>query len=147
MKIEYTFSDTGTDANNPFLHLEPNVQDWLFCTMQEFINDAVELSARHPDLQELFIADKDFAYGKKGVNSAIGFAAGICNKKYRGKKQDISKTMIPYVEKLFNIIVNFYTMGNQKNWFYTKKPIPYQIQFVEHKYELELDDKLFEIAK
>lgn len=141
MKIEYTYSTTGTNQKNPFVVIDPNIQNWMFSVMQEFINDVVELSARNTELKELFDKDKDFTYGKKGVNSAIGFAAGICNKQYRGGKEDLSENMLPYVQKLFNTyIYNFYTMGTQNNWFYGKKPAPKQIEFV--KMQVKFEDKL-----
>ena len=140
IKIEYQYSDTGTDPKNPFLEINPNQQSYIYDTIQVFVNDVCELTARTPEFRELFTVDNTFSRGKGGRNSCMSFASGLCNKQYRGKRADFSKNQIKHIELIMQIASGFYTQGNQKGWFGTTlRTVPYTVKFVKKKIEVSKD--------
>jgi len=105
-----------------------------------FVNDVVELTARTPEFKELFTVDKTFSRGKRGRNSCMSFASGLCNKQYRGKKADFSKNQIKHIELIMQIASGFYSQGNQKGWFgKTLRKVPYTVKFTKKKIEISKD--------
>ena len=140
IKIEYQYSDTGTDPKNPFLEIDPNSQQYIYDNIQMFVNDVCELTARTPEFKELFAVDNSFSRGKRGRNSCMSFASGLCNKQYRGKRADFSKNQIKHIELIMQIASGFYTQGNQKGWFgKTLRKVPYTVKFVERTTEVSKD--------
>jgi len=140
IQIEYQYSDTGTDPKNPFLEIDPNSQQYIYDTIQVFVNDVCELTARTPEFKELFEVNATFSRGKRGRNSCMSFASGLCNKQYRGKKADFSKNQIKHIELIMQIASGFYTQGNEKGWFgKTLRKVPYTVKFVEKKTEVSQD--------
>jgi len=140
IQIEYQYSDTGTDPKNPFLEIDNNQQQYIYDTIQVFVNDVVELTARTPEFKELFTVDKTFSRGKRGRNSCMSFASGLCNKQYRGKKADFSKNQIKHIELIMQIASGFYSQGNQKGWFgKTLRKVPYTVKFTKKKIEISKD--------
>ena len=140
IKIEYQYSDTGTDPKNPFLEIDPNSQQYIYDNIQMFVNDVCELTARTPEFKELFAVDNSFSRGKRGRNSCMSFASGLCNKQYRGKRADFSKNQIKHIELIMQIASGFYSQGNQKGWFgKTLRKVPYAVTFTEKKTEVSKD--------
>lgn len=140
IQIEYQYSDTGTDPKNPFLEINNNQQQYIYDTIQQFVNDVCELTARTPEFRELFDVNPTFSRGKRGRNSCMSFASGLCNKQYRGKRADFSKNQIKHIELLMQIAGGFYSQGNQKGWFgKTLRTVPYSVKFVKKKITVSKD--------
>ena len=140
INIEYQYSDTGTDPKNPFLEIDSNQQQYIYDTIQQFVNDVCELTARTPEFRELFEVDKTFSRGKRGRNSCMSFASGLCNKQYRSKRADFSKNQIKHIELIMQIACGFYTRGNKEGWFGdTIRKIPYTVSFSKKKIEVSDD--------
>lgn len=129
--INISIFPKDTNAKTQFYEIDQEPEDYLYFWMSKFVCEMAEMCTVDEDLRRELHRRRPntFPKSKRGPNSILGFAGGMCANKLNNPKKNISEPQLEGIENLFRIMSAHYTGSEQTGKYTECLPVKFKAGF------------------